>query len=130
MATLKSQVFLALFAIAIVSNISHAAHIACDIDVSNSQAQLLIEPSNDVYSFAKIDLLGGFRVSAQYLSALNKFKLYVYTHSKRRYVLLNTQEFALSLDSCSRDFGRSHIYGEPYERELFVKCYQVCGDSR
>jgi len=128
MATIKSQAFLALFAIAMVSNISYAAQIACDIDVSNSQTQLFIKPSNDVYSFSKIDLLGGFRVSGQHLSTLNKFKLYIYAHSKERYVLINVQEFALSPDSCSRDFGQSRIYGEPYERELFVKCRQVCAD--
>lgn len=128
MATIKFRALFAFFATVVISNISFAAQIACDIDVSNVQAQLAIKPNNDVYVFSKIDLQGGFRVSGQYLPILSKFKLYVYDSSKERYKLLINQEFALSPDICSRDFGQNRIYGEPYERELYVHCRQVCTD--
>lgn len=128
MATIKLQAFLVLFAIAMVGNISYAAQIACDIDVSNSQAQLLINPSNDLYEFSKIDTAGDFRFSGQYLPSLHKFKTYVYHKIKNKYVLVSAQEFSDVQETCSRDFGVNRIYGGPYERELFFQCRQVCAN--
>jgi hypothetical protein len=128
MVNIKYQVFFVLCATVAISNMSYASQIECDIRVSDSQNQLIIKPNDDVYAFSKIDLPGGFRVSGQFLTMLNRFKLYVYDSSKERYALLTSQEFALSPETCARQFGESLSYGAPYERELFVKCRQVCSD--
>jgi hypothetical protein len=108
--------------------ISEGVQIVCDTDVSNSQMKLRIEPNNDVYAFSKINLSGGFRLAGQYFPKRNKFKLYAYIDSKDRYVLLTAQEFDIDPKNCSRNFGDNRVYGEPYERELFFQCRQVCGD--
>jgi hypothetical protein len=109
-------------------NIAYGAQIVCDTNVSNSQSQLLIESNDDIYAVSKIDLPGGFRLAGQYLPSLAKFKLYIYVNSKDRYVLLSAQEFIIDPKACSRSFGDNLVYGEPYERDLFFQCRQICKD--
>jgi len=109
-------------------NIASGAQIVCDTDVSNSQSQLRIESSDDIYAVSKIDLPGGFRLAGQYLPSRTKFKLYIYVNSKDRYVLLNAQEFIIDPKACTRSFGDNLVYGEPYERDLFFQCRQICKD--
>jgi len=109
-------------------NYAYGSKIICDFNLNNEQNQLIIKLDDDIYHFYKINLSERFRVSGQYLSQQNKFKLYVYTFSKERYVLLNAQEFVLSKDICSRDFGRNRVYGDIRERELIMQCIQVCED--
>jgi len=107
---------------------SYGVQIVCDTDVSNSQNQLRIEPNDDVYAFSKIDLDGGFRLAGQYYPSRTKFKLYVYVNSKDRYVLLSAQEFNVDPKACPHSFGDNRVYGEPYERDLFFQCRQICKD--
>lgn len=107
---------------------SHGKQIICDIDVSDSQYNLAIKPSTDVYDFFKIDTAGDFRFVAQYLPELGKFKTYVYHNSKNRFVLISAQEFFINPNMCTKDFGRTRIYASSYERELFFKCSQLCND--
>jgi hypothetical protein len=109
-------------------NISYGVQIVCDTDVNNSQNQLRIVPNDDVYAFSKIDLDGGFRLAGQYYPSRTKLKLYAYVNSKNRYVLLSAQEFNVDPKACSRSFGDNRVYGEPYERELFFQCRQICND--
>jgi hypothetical protein len=113
-------------ALALGGQLAFGAQIICDTDVSNSSAQLVIKSTNDIYSISKIDLPGGFRLAGQYLSNVNKFKLYVYDYSKDRYVLLSAQEFDVNPKSCEQSFGKNLVYGEPYERELYFQCHQDC----
>jgi hypothetical protein len=112
----------------LVCQFSYGVQIVCDTDVNNSQNQLRIVPNDDVYAFSKIDLDGGFRLAGQYYPSRTKFKLYAYVNSKDRYVLLSAQEFTVDPKACSRSFGDNRIYGEPYERELFFQCRQICND--
>jgi hypothetical protein len=112
----------------LVCKIAYGAQIVCDTDVSNSQAQLRIESNDDIYAFSKIDLPGGFRLAGQYLPSLSKFKLYTYINSKDRYVLLSAQEFIVDPKICAHSFGDNLVYGEPYERDLFFQCRQICKD--
>ena len=112
----------------LVCKTSYGVQIVCDTDVSNSQNQLRIEPNDDVYSFSKIDLAGGFRLAGQYYPSRTKFKLYAYIDSKDRYVLVSAQEFNVDPKDCSRNFGDNRVYGEPYERDLFFQCRQICND--
>lgn len=106
--------------------VAYGVQIVCDTDVSNSQNQLRILSSDDVYAFSKIDLPGGFRLAGQYLPGLTKFKLYAYINSKDRYVLLSAQEFDVDPKACFRNFGANLVYGEPYERDLSFQCRQIC----
>jgi hypothetical protein len=106
----------------------HSAKIICDTDASNVTKQLVIAPNDDLYAFSTINIEPSFRLSGQYLPSLNKFKLYAYSHSKDRYVLLSAQEFEITPQMCARSFGKNLIYGEPYERELFFQCRYVCQD--
>ena len=108
--------------------ISYGVQIICDTDVNNSQNQLRIVPNDDVYAFSKIDLDGGFRLAGQYYPSRTKFKLYAYVNSKDRYVLLSAQEFNVDPKACPRSFGDNRVYGEPYERDLFFQCRQICND--
>ena len=108
--------------------VAYGVQIVCDTDVSNSQNQLRIVPNDDVYAFSKIDLAGGFRLAGQYYPSRTKFKLYAYINSKDRYVLLSAQEFHVDPQDCTRSFGDNRIYGEPYERDLFFQCRQICKD--
>lgn len=128
MATIKSQAVFAFLAAVVASNNAYTAQIACDIDVSNSQAQLLINPSDDLYVFSKIDTAGDFRVSGQYLPSFHKFKIYVYHKIKNKYVLLSAQEYSDVQETCPRDFGVNRIYGGSFERELFFQCHQTCAN--
>jgi hypothetical protein len=111
-----------------ICKFSYGVQIVCDTDVSNSQNQLRIEPNDDVYAFSKIDLDGGFRLAGQYYPSRTKFKLYVYVNSKDRYVLLSAQEFHVDPKACPHSFGDNRVYGEPYERDLFFQCRQICKD--
>lgn len=124
----KPILFLLFFDAILSGNVCYATQILCDIDISNSQYQISIEPSHDIYDFSKIDTAGDFRFSGQFLVGLSKFKTYVYHNSKNRYVLLVAQEFTLNPGSCSRDFGKNLIYSNLYEREFFYQCHQVCND--
>ena len=108
--------------------VSYGVQIICDTDVSNSQNQLRIVPNDDVYAFSKIDLPGEFRLAGQYYPSRTKFKLYAYINSKDRYVLLSAQEFDVDPQACSRNFGSNRVYGEPFERDLFFQCRQICND--
>ena len=108
--------------------VSYGVQIICDTDVSNSQNQLRIVPNDDVYAFSKIDLPGEFRLAGQYYPSRTKFKLYAYINSKDRYVLLSAQEFDVDPQTCSRNFGSNRVYGEPFERDLFFQCRQICND--
>jgi len=112
----------------ISSHLCHGAKIICDTDASDLTNQLIVAPNDDLYSFATINLEPSFRLSGQYLPSLNKFKLYAYSHSKERYVLLSAQEFEITPEMCSRSFGKNLVYSEPYERELFFQCRYVCQD--
>lgn len=112
----------------LVCKVAYGVQIVCDTDVSNSQKQLRIEPNDDVYAFSKIDLDGGFRLAGQYYPSRTKFKLYVYVNSKDRYVLLSAQEFNVDPKACPHSFGDNRVYGEPYERDLFFQCRQICKD--
>jgi hypothetical protein len=118
---LTKRIFTSLLVITsfLICKTSYGVQIVCDTDVSNSQNQLRIEPSDDIYTFSKIDLPGGFRLAGQYYPSRTKFKLYTYINSKDRYVLLSAQEFVVDPKACSRSFGDNRVYGEPYERDLF-----------
>jgi len=124
----RLSISLIFFICSFAFNVAYGAQIICDTDVSNSQSQLRIESNDDIYAVSKIDLPGGFRLAGQYLPSLTKFKLYIYINSKDRYVLLNAQEFIIDPKACSRSFGDNLVYGEPYERDLFFQCRQICKD--
>lgn len=117
---------LAFFLFIFTHSPSYGASIVCETDVYDTRDQLVIESNNDIYAVSKIDLQAGFRLAGQFLPELNKFKLYAYTYSKDRYVLLIAQEFDVSEKTCQHSFGKNLVYGEPYEQELFFQCYQAC----
>ena len=112
----------------LVCKVASGVQIICNTDVSNTQNQLRIEPSDDVYAFSKIDLPGDFRLAGQYYPSLAKFKLYAYINSKDRYVLVSAQEFEVDPKACSRNFGDNRVYAGPFERDLFFQCRQVCNN--
>jgi len=126
MAHKKLIVFLGVFCAMILCRVCHGAKIVCDTDTSNLTNQLLIVPNDDVYTFSTIDVSPAFRLSGQYLPSLNKFKLFAYSYSKDRHVLLSAQEFEITPRMCSSNFGKNLVYGEPYERELFFQCRYIC----
>lgn len=103
-----------------------ADSIQCVFDVNDETPQITITPNNDIYHSNKIDLPGGFRLTAQYLPELEKFKAYIYHTPKKRYVLLSLQEFKLSAQTCSQDFGQHRIYDSADERELYFHCKRTC----
>ena len=125
----KLLVFLGFFYAMISCSICHGAKIVCDTDTNNLTNQLVILPNDDVYAFSTIDVSPAFRLSGQYLPNLNKFKVFAYSYSKDRHVLLSAQEFEITPGMCSSNFGKNLVYGEPYERELFFQCRYVCKDS-
>ncbi len=112
--------------LSLVCGQAFAMKITCTFDVNDFKQHIDIKSGTDIYSVNKIELPGGFRFAGQYLPDMGKFKAYVYHTPIDRLVLLASQDFKISPQTCSQDFGQHRVYDASDERELFFHCIKTC----
>lgn len=111
------------------AGLATSLEISCDAEYGGKAERIIVQPTQDAFSFQSVIIEKRFRFQAQWLSQRNKLKTFLYERRGRSFVLLHASEYPLPPSTCPKDgvdFGLNKIYSSELEREVFVQCRMHC----